>query len=284
MIKQSLSILSLLLFFLFRLSTTAGTYHLFRDSVNYEVEGIKGLNPQYDRIYYPEWNPENDPVYEPLTTTSSGTSTPSEKLSASSSPAIEESASITDDQNSVNFDEDVTTGSSMISPLSVVSVASEANIKTRVYKDLYIPKESRAPLKLWRMRSGSLFSKEKFSASICHLEETLGAINELGLPKKSVTYSLVSHRFRNINKLNDVKNRLDNFKIECHISELRSSLELLGSLIEKKLKDDIFVAVQLVFDGYNTVTIKIVVNTFKAISSKFNVRAYLAKPFKDLSY
>ena len=42
MIKQSLSILSLLFFSLFRLSTTAGTYHLFRDSVNYEVEGIKG--------------------------------------------------------------------------------------------------------------------------------------------------------------------------------------------------------------------------------------------------
>lgn len=284
MTKQSLSILSFLFFFLFRLSTTAGTYHLFRDSVNYEVEGIKGLNPQYDRIYYPEWNPENDPVYEPLTTTS-GTSTPSEKVSAaSSSPAIEESASINDDQISINFDEDFTTGSSMISPLSVVSVENEANITTSVDDDLYIPKESRAPLKFWYMRRGLFVSSEKFFAAVCHLEETVSAIKELGLPKKSVTYSLVSHRFRNFKKLNEVMNRSDDFNIECHVSDLRSSLKLLGSLIEKKLKDDIIVAVQLVFDHSNTVTIKIVVNTFKAISSGSNIRALLATSFKDVFY
>ena len=58
----------------------------------------------------------------------------------------------------------------MISPLSVVSVASEANIKLelmRICTSLGIL----CTFEFWYMRRGSPVSSEKFFAAVCHLEE-----------------------------------------------------------------------------------------------------------------
>ena len=238
--------------------STASDYNMF--GVNYEIEGVKGLNPLNDKIYFPEWNPVNDPVYEPKTSSKKGS------LLVETASFSEENVSSgpSSSRSSIYFEEDSTSESS-ISPKS------------------YIPEKSYGPLKLWYIRHGLPLSNTHFIASAYQLYQSIIAIRNFGLPEISATYSIISHRFRNYDKLISVIPMTYLLKIERNVDYLKYNLKVLGKLIEANLNNESIIGVQLNFDNWNIVTISVIVDLEAETQNNFSIRLLLSKSFNDFS-